>query len=1451
MRDSLHRFNPVNGLSVCLAVAFGVLLSPMSPIHASPGPGDVAPSCELICYSHTQSERPGAAGKRALNLDTGDPRTVGLIHFVPKDSLFRASVEDSIKRALPRIRSFFARQMQAHGYGNMTFDIETDTSGELVIHRVTGRHPGDHYAGGGRHSAVFSEIRQIYDTSANIYVAVIDYSRSPTARGGRLGKTGGEASVGGDFKWETVAHELGHTFGLEHDFRKEAYIMSYSSRQNRLSACAAEFLSAHPYFNPGISIDAAQPPTVELESPTRYSAGTNSVSLQVRLEDTQGLHQAMLLVTTRESRPGLPVGYQEVKSCRGLTNGNSATVQFEYDGDIPSSPSSTLSNYMIHPILVKAVDSDGNVSLLPFDLVEVSPYHIATLEGHTNLVEALTFSPDGSILVSASFDNTFRFWDTETREHVATLENAGRARSLSISHDGRTLASASDENSVKLWDVGARTRIATLHGHTAPVNGVAFSPDGTLLASASNDGTARIWNAETRGHIATLEGHTAPVNGVVFSSDGTLLATASDDGTAGIWNVATRQRIATLAGHTSRVGSVAFSPDGTLLASASGDGTARLWDVEAREHTATLEGHTKAVSGVAFSPDGTLLASASLDRSVRLWDVATREYIATVSHTETIASVDFSPDGTVLAAGSITIELWETTGWTLSRPTALATISGDNQRGTAGEPLANPLIVEVRDQYDRPLPGAQVTFTVIAGNGSFSAGFTTQNATTGADGRARITLTLGSNPGKNAVEASIAGLEVETFNAEGTGAPPVSGTGRDHPTWDLPKDAIVRLGKGAIGKSDRSIAFSPDGRHFAVSSGIGVWLYTVGDLERAILLPSGLVHSLAFSSNGATLASGGVWRGSAVVRLWEVASGSNTATVTIETWSSIYLSLSPDGKTFAFPTGQGTIQRLDVDTGRLTDALPGDWSFGPSMSFSPDGTTIASGEESGFVRLWDLATGASTATLDGHRREVLSVTFAPDGKVLASASADGTVKLWDVETSTVSAIVPGDRCQAACVAFSPDGATLASGWTNRTVTLWDVAAKRTTATFSRHREWLSAVTFSPDGRTLASASEDGDVYHWDLTTGNATAISGHTAAVWGMAFSPDGTTLASRAGTTKGKVHIWDALTGLKNVTLGGHDSIVRSISFAPDGTTLASASMDRTVRLWDLQTHSTVATLPHGFQLSSVSFSPDGNTLASGDFEGSLYLWDVKTEYNNRRTLPGLEYHITSLLFAPDGGTVVAGTYGGEVRLWDAATGATIRDLDGHSGRVLAMSFSPDGETLATASHEHIRHGNFVDPKIRINHWNVAAGTSIAKLDAEWADDMAFSPDGTKFATGSQDKLVRLYDLSTGDIIATFEGHNHTVTSVLFTPDGQMLASGSEDGTILLWDLAPDPDVEIPDPDFNGDGTVGFADFIRFAANFGRSQGDADYDSRYDLDGDGAIAFGDFVIFAGAFGKE
>ena len=695
---------------------------------------------------------------------------------------------------------------------------------------------------------------------------------------------------------------------------------------------------------------------------------------------------------------------------------------------------------------------------------------------------------------------------------------------------------------------------------------------------------------------------------------------------------------------------------------------------------------------------------------------------------------------------------------------------------------------------------------------------------------------------------SIKTLSACLFAAVGLFLQPMSaisaspGNALDHQTSHLPRGATLRLGKGAIGNSDRAVAYSPDGKLLAVASGIGVWLYTTENLESVTLLPSGSVNSLSFSSDGATLASGGHMRGYAEVRLWDVATATNTATFRYEGGVSQYLVLSPDGKTFIVPSRQGMLERLDPATGRLTPALAGivgDWGFEVSMAFSPDGKTLASASRDGTVQLWDVATRTKTATLRGHQREVNSVSFSPDGRTLASASADGTVKLWDVATRTKTATLRGHQREVNSVSFSPDGRTLASASVDGSVLLWDATTLRIIATFDRHQGEVRAISYSPDGATLATASEDGNVFLWVPATGNFTSISGHLGRVSALAFSPDGATLASHSNAYDGVVNIWEAATGRRVAALAGHGfGGILSLSFSPDGTTLASASQDSTVRLWDLDTRSTINTFPHAFQVGSVSFSPDGTTLATGDFEGYVHLWDAKTVTKMDR-LNGLNNWVTSLLFSPDGETLAAGSDGGEIRLWDVATGTTTRDLEGHSQGVLSMAFSRNGAALATGSNDTVKV------------WNLATGDAGSTLKGEWAECVAFSPDRTMFATGSQDRLVRLYDMSTGEIIAVFEGHNNPVSSVLFTPDGKALASGSYDGTMLLWDLAPYRVSQTPDPDFNGDGAVDFADFIQFAANFGLGRGDLGYSTLYDLDDDGTIGFGDFVIFAKDFGRN
>ena len=216
-------------------------------------------------------------------------------------------------------------------------------------------------------------------------------------------------------------------------------------------------------------------------------------------------------------------------------------------------------------------------------------------------------------------------------------------------------------------------------------------------------------------------------------------------------------KIATLEGHTERVNSVAFSPDRTTLASGSDDATIKLWDVTTSTNIATLEGHTNRVNPVAFSPDGTTLASGGWE-AIKLWDVAARTNIATFKgHTDEVNSVAFSSDGATLASGSRdgTILLWDMHAITQPQPQTLVKISGDKQEGVPSALLANPLVVEVKDQNGNTLEGVAVTFAVTEGAGTFSV----KTVMTDSIGRAQTMLTLGNSLETTIVAVTVAGIE--------------------------------------------------------------------------------------------------------------------------------------------------------------------------------------------------------------------------------------------------------------------------------------------------------------------------------------------------------------------------------------------------------------------------------------------------------------------------------------------------------------------------------------------------------------------------------------------------------------------------------------------------------------------------------------------------------------------
>ena len=157
------------------------------------------------------------------------------------------------------------------------------------------------------------------------------------------------------------------------------------------------------------------------------------------------------------------------------------------------------------------------------------------------------------------------------------------------------------------------------------------------------------------------------------------------------------------------------------------------------------------------------------------------------------------------------------------------------------------------------------------------------------------------------------------------------------------------------------------------------------------------------------------------------------------------MAFSPDGKTLASGSFDNSVKLWDVSTGKNTATLAEHAEAVYCVAFSPDGKTLASagGTASlGEIKLWDVAAGKLLADLPGHAKRVIAVAFSPDGAILASAGGENIVRLWDLATRKSIKTLEGHTDGVKCLAFSPDGKTLASGSRNNTIRLWKVAAAK-------------------------------------------------------------------------------------------------------------------------------------------------------------------------------------------------------------------------------------------------------------------------------------------------------------------------------------------------------------------------------------------------------------------------
>ncbi len=328
-------------------------------------------------------------------------------------------------------------------------------------------------------------------------------------------------------------------------------------------------------------------------------------------------------------------------------------------------------------------------------------------------------------------------------------------------------------------------------------------------------------------------------------------------------------------------------------------------------------------------------------------------------------------------------------------------------------------------------------------------------------------------------------------------------------------------------------------------------------------------------------------------------------------------------------------------------------------------------------------------------------------------------------------------------------------------------------------------------------------------------FKGHSDRVMSVAFSPDGRYALS--GSNDCTLKLWEVATGRlirtfegwTEATIKGHRGIVDAVAFSPDGRYALSGSNDKTLKLWEVATGRLIRTFEgHKGNVRSVAFSPDGRNALSGSWDETLKLWDVATgrlirtiesEYFEKvgwyKELVGHSWDVYSVAFSPGGHYALSGSLG--LKLWEVSTGKEIRTFgryalgclglkiwegstgEGHRGEVFSVAFSPDGRYALSGSG---------DKTLKL--WEVSTGSLIQTFEghSKWVSSVAFSPDGRYALSGSGDSTLKLWEVATGRLIQTFvggAGPSSSVSSVAFSPDGRNALSGSNYET-KLWDVSP-----------------------------------------------------------------
>lgn len=505
------------------------------------------------------------------------------------------------------------------------------------------------------------------------------------------------------------------------------------------------------------------------------------------------------------------------------------------------------------------------------------------------------------------------------------------------------------------------------------------------------------------------------------------------------------------------------------------------------------------------------------------------------------------------------------------------------------------------------------------------------------------------------------------------------------------------------------------------------------------------------------------------------------ATVQVGTKSLTKIQCSPDGKTLAVASVDGTVTLLNSSDLSIKTILKGHTNSVFGANFSYDGSKIVTTSRDNSIRLWDVDQGKEIGTIGDHPVTPYDCKLSPDGKKAVSVgwrmhpeskSPVGLIRVWDVENRKMMKSLDYTTHPISSITFSADGSLAYIGtWEYQTAIL-DMAkmevVREVTPSEDEGYKAIDWVDLSPDGKTLLTATKDKTAKLYDLESGKQIGSFTHRGVVSTARFADNGTKVIT--ASQDGAIRVFDTKSKALITRYLGHGVHVNCVAVSPDSATAYSVDINGVLKKWSLTEPDGLGFRASTERVWSSVFDPTGNLIASGTNSRTIQVRDSRTA-ELKSTSPAFGALVVDVAWSPSGTAIAGGSNDGTVRAFTYPAMTPLWQFKGQ-GQIRATDWSGDGHYVAAgAGGSGVMH--VIDAK--------SGSLMFEHKMAPGILGVAFSPDSKWLAATSAKELL-MFDVSSRKPVSRLDKLSSDGYEVAFSPDGNLIAVGGSAGHVEMF---------------------------------------------------------------------